>query len=112
MTPPKPPASLRTTGKHLWTAVTRGWELTTHEELLLLQACRVADLCDALATVVGDEGPLRAGRANPAVVELRQQQQLLGRLIVALRIPVGDEDAKASQRRGVRGFYGLRGAAS
>ncbi len=54
-------------------------------------------------------------RANPALVELRQQRILLARLIVALRVPLGEaEDMVAkgparTQRRGARGVYAIRG---
>jgi hypothetical protein len=37
----------------------------------------------------------------------------LARLIVALRVPIGDaEDEGRTQRRGIRGVYGIRGAVS
>jgi hypothetical protein len=92
------------------------FELAEHEMALLRQAVRVADLCDALQAVVEAEGPLvttRLGetRTHPAVVELRNQQLLLARLVVALRVPLGDQET-AGPRRAVRGFYGVRGAVS
>jgi hypothetical protein len=52
-------------------------------------------MCDALqAAAVDVEGPLsttRLGetRTHPAPVELRAQQLLLARLVVALRVPLG-----------------------
>jgi hypothetical protein len=52
-------------------------------------------------------------RAHPALVELRQQQLLLARLIVALRVPMGDQEETGpprAQRRGIRGVYGLESA--
>jgi hypothetical protein len=47
---------------------------------------------------------------NPALVELRQQRLLLGRLVAALRVPIGDQSPDVPtvarpQRRTVRGFY-------
>lgn len=59
-------------------------------------------------------------RMHPAVIELRNQQGLLAKLCVALRVPIGDQEehgAKTSpagrlQRRGTRGFYGIAGGAS
>ena len=89
---------------------------TEHEAVLLARACRVSDVCADLQAVVDSEGPLvttRLGeqRTHPALVELRAQGMLLARLIVALRVPLGDDDAESSrpQRRGIRGVYGLRG---
>lgn len=104
----------------MWRSVLGEFELAEHERLLLDQACRVADICGQLQALVTEDGPLvesRLGesRANPALVELRQQRQLLARLIVALRVPIGDQEevsrpgAGRSQYRGPRGVYGLGG---
>jgi hypothetical protein len=71
------------------------FEVAEHEQGLLRQAVRAADMCDALqAAAVDVEGPLsttRLGetRTHPAPVELRAQQLLLARLVVALRVPLG-----------------------
>jgi len=47
------------------------------------------------------------------LVELRMQRILFARLLVALRVPIGDaEDAGSAdrlQRRGLRGVYGIKG---
>jgi hypothetical protein len=100
----------------LWRSVLADFELGEHELVLLRQAVGVADTCDRLKAVVAAEGELTTSRlgeikAHPALVELRAQQLLLARLIVALRVPLGDqEDAGSlprSQRRGLRGVYGL-----
>jgi hypothetical protein len=57
-------------------------------------------------------------KANPALVELRQQRILLTRLIVALRVPLGSEEGedghaasgdRRPQHRGVRGVYAVGG---
>jgi hypothetical protein len=113
-----------TAGKRLWRAVLSEFELAEHEQVLLRQAVRVADLCDQLQAVVEAEGPvLRVDgqpRMHPAVVELRQQRIVLARLVVALRVPLGDQEQDAGsaegssgpqrlQRRGVRGFYSIAG---
>jgi hypothetical protein len=104
--------------------VVEGFELDEHELTLLRQAVRAADLCEDLQAVVEEEGPIVAAygavRTHPAVVELRQQRILLARLIVALRVPLGDQEtgeAKSTpgrrlQRRGMRGMYGIRGGAA
>jgi hypothetical protein len=118
---PRAPAGAGAAGKRLWRAVLADFELAEHEQVLLRQAVRVADLCDELQAVVSAEGPLvrvdGATRTHPAVVELRQQRIVLARLIVALRVPLGDQEqdgpagveAGRLQRRGTRGFYALAG---
>jgi len=72
----------------------------------------VVDLCDQLQAVLDSDGPLLDGKAHPAAVELRQQRIVLARLIVALRVPLGEEEDTAGrlQRRALRGVYGLSSA--
>lgn len=100
----------------LWEAVTDAYELAEHELVLLGEACRTAVLCDELQDRLDDDGPLLKGkdgpRVHPAAVELRQQRIVLARLLVALRIPTDDEgevdpESGRTQRRGVRGVYGM-----
>ena len=118
MSTPAPPKGVRTAGRRLWRAVLADYELDEHELTLLRQVVRVADLCDDLQAVVDDEGPvLRTGetvRAHPALVELRQQRIVLARLVVALRVPLGDEADRQQapprlQRRALRGVYAATG---
>ncbi|HZM40873.1 MAG TPA: hypothetical protein VFB94_17255 [Acidimicrobiales bacterium] len=91
--------------------------------MLLRQAIHVADLCASLQGVVDAEGPLSSNRlgevkAHPALVELRAQRLLLARLVVALRVPLGDQEEDGEDaavvpgrrsgrlpRRGIRGVY-------
>jgi hypothetical protein len=112
---PKPPAGLDAAGRRLWRGVVDRYDLDPHEVELLRQAVHVADACARLQAVVDAEGLLRGDRAHPAAVELRQQRILLGRLVVALRIPADEADddpaAPRAQRRGTRGFYSIRGGA-
>ncbi len=89
------------------------FELAEHELSLLRQAVHVADLCEDLQRRVDEEGPVLGDRANPALVELRQQRILLARLIVALRVPLGEAEEEAgvgarTQRRATRGVYAIR----
>jgi hypothetical protein len=112
---PKTPAGTGPAGRRLWKAILAEFELAEHEMALLQQAVRVADTCEDLQAVVDAEGPLVGGRTHPALVELRAQRLLLARLVVALRVPLGDqEDAQPgrTQRRGIRGVYGIRGVVS
>ena len=118
MSTPRAPVSAGEAGRRLWRAVLSEFELGEHELALLRQTVRVADTCQALQAVVDAEGELSTSRlgetrAHPALVELRQQQLLLARLIVALRVPMGDQEETGphrSQRRGLRGVYGLESA--
>ncbi len=116
--PPAAPDGAGEAGRRLWAAVTGEYDLAEHELALLRQAVSTADLCETLQTVVGEQGPLRDGKAHPALVELRQQRILLARLVVALRVPMGDEDgadagsANRTQYRGLRGVYSIKGGAA
>jgi hypothetical protein len=97
--------------------VTSRFELEDHELTLLRQAAVVADSCEALRAVVAVEGRLivwSSGeqRVHPALVELRQQQILLARLVTALRVPLAEDSQARPQRRGVRGVYALPGGSS
>jgi hypothetical protein len=121
VTVPRAPEGAGTAGKRLWRAVLGDYELQEHELALLRQAVRVADLCDQLQSVIEAEGPLLRvdgqPRTHPAVVELRQQRIVLARLVVALRVPLGDQEQDGAsageptrlQRRGTRGFYAIAG---
>jgi len=114
--------SLAETGSKLWRAVTDDYELDAHEELLLLEACRTADVLHSLSELVETEGLLDASsqgrRAHPAVTEARQQRIVLARLLAALQLPVGEDDADGDsspspprRRGGPRGAYRPRGVA-
>jgi hypothetical protein len=110
---PKAPTGAGPAGRRLWRSVLSEFDLAEHELALLRQAVHVADLCAALQATVEREGMVLDGRMHAAMVELRQQRVLLARLVVALRVPLGDEDAGPgrTQYRGTRGVYGIRGLA-
>ncbi|ACQ80775.1 hypothetical protein Bcav_2527 [Beutenbergia cavernae DSM 12333] len=115
--PPKAPSGLGTAGRKLWRAIVVDLDLGPHEELLLTQACRTADILDKLnleardadLTVVNSRGDRVA---NPLLTEQRLQNIVLARLLASLRLPEGvDEDDRMSrpQRRGAaRGAYNAR----
>lgn len=108
----KPPAGLRASGRELWRAVLKDFELTQHETVMLREACRTADALDDLHALVETEGTMststQGARVHPALIELRQQRIALARLFAALHIPVGEETDR-TQHRGARGVYGIRG---
>jgi len=115
MTRQSAPKGSKAAGRRLWASVLDGFELDEHELTLLRQAVRVADTCDQLQMLVDTEGHVVGvgdrARAHPAVVELRQQRIVLARLIVALRVPLGEDEqpkqgAPRLQRRPLRGVYG------
>ena len=111
-TPEPAPEGTGPAGRRLWDAISREFQLEEHELVLLRQAVRVTDTCTDLQALLDRDGLLVRDRIHPASVELRQQRLLLGRLIVALRVPsgdTGDEGAPRRQYRGLRGPYAPRG---
>lgn len=102
------PRTLCKGGRALWKSITTTLALDDRDRVLLLEACRAKDRCDALATVIEAAGPvLPDGRVQPALIEARQQQQALGRVLTAMRLPADLMDAESGrpQRRGMRGTY-------
>ena len=115
MTSSTPPKGLSAPGRKLWKAITDDYDLATHELQVLTEAARTVDLLAELEELIQRDGPtvpgLHGDKINPAAIEARQQRITLARLLVALRIPVEDESgAPRTQRRGVRGVYGVRPA--
>jgi hypothetical protein len=114
---PRAPDGAGPAGRRLWRGVLGSFELGPHELLMLKEACRVADVCEVLAAVVASDGPMLEGtegpRLHPALRELRQERLTLSRMLVALRMPWGDEDQAEGQgrpqHRGIRGFYAIEG---
>lgn len=107
-TTPAPPEDLGDAGRALWDALADSFDFETQEAALLVEACRVKDRLDALDSVVRDQGVTvtspQGVKAHPALVEARQQQITLSRLIASLRLP--DEEDNKPQRRGrSRGTY-------
>ena len=110
------PTGTRAGGQRLWSSLLEEYDLEEHEMALLVEAVRTVDLLDALDKSVRADGALHDSpqglRAHPAAVEARQQRIALARLLAALRLPAGEEEAgetRRPQRRGVRGVYALRG---
>jgi len=113
---PIPPEALGAAGGKLWAAVHTAYELDVHEELLLLEACRCADVLDRLDELVRRHGLVSSSpqgeRVHPALVEARQQQLTLTRLLAALRLPEDEAGLRPQQRGAARGAYMIRGGAS
>lgn len=114
---PRAPEGAKVAGQKLWKAVLSRYVLDEHEMTLLVQAVRMADTCADLQAFIDKNGLMvsgSGGRIRPAVGELRQQRIALARLLVALRVPIGDQDespaktaAPRLQRRGSRGVYSI-----
>ena len=107
------PRGLAAAGRKLWDAVTSDYELESHELLWLENAARTADLIAGLQARIDADGPVLplnlGGKTHPAVAEIRQQRITLARLLVALRVPTGEEDDRP-QRRRIRGVYRMEAA--
>lgn len=111
---PKAPAGLRKSGRALWRALLRDFDLDEHEAALLVQACRLADHADELQAILDRDGLMatssQGSRTHPALAELRQVSIALARILTALRVPTGEEtgDNRTQRRPGVRGVYAVR----
>ncbi|MGV0618174.1 terminase [Mycolicibacterium elephantis] len=121
---PGVPRGLKASGRRLWRSTVAEFVLAQHELALLREACRTADALDILQAHVDDDGVLdesaQGRRAHPALVELRQQRAVFGRLLAQLGIPAGEESASdesddddaGPSRRSTPTVYGITGAVS
>lgn len=85
------PKGLGARGAALWAELQDALEFDAQEEALLLETCRTLDTIDALAASVDAVGVMIQGSQgqqvlNPAVGELRQQQQSYARLVTMLNL--------------------------
>jgi hypothetical protein len=95
----------------LWSEVAGTFELMPHEVPLLRQVVRIVDRLEALASDLAENGMLDAdGRPRPSMVESRQQEVILGRLLTTLRLPEdwADDTSRPQSRGAARGPYGPR----
>ena len=106
----KPPTGLHRSGRALWTTISEGYTLDPAEGRILLEACRTADVSDALTAAIDADGVMSVTglKPHPAVPERRQQQLALGRLLHALRLP----DASGRNAQGTAPFRRPQIAAS
>ena len=78
----------------------------------MVELVRVVSRLDRLDDAIRSDGVLtKEGKAHPALVEARQQQIVMSRLLATLRLPEDWDLAEGSrpQRRGsARGAYGPR----
>jgi hypothetical protein len=107
---PPPPDGLAEAGQALWRAVFERFELGHHEMLILREAARTVDRLDRLAEEGRDAELVTTNFkgdpvANPLLVEARQQQIVLARLLAALRLPDDETDTRPQRRGAPRGTY-------
>lgn len=101
MTTVRAPRGLKAAGSRLWKTVMAEFEPEEHELSLLLQACRISDTLDRLQESI-DAGEVivtspQGTRANPAIVEFRQQAITLAKCMAALNIKDVPDDGRGAQ---------------
>lgn len=108
------PRTLSGRGRRFWKAVTEVYALRPDEHELLLEACRLLTLVDTLEAeclaapllVAGSRG---TSRANPLLLELRQQREVLRGYLRALALPDEPSVAKTSTTRSRHAAHAARG---
>lgn len=97
------PAHLGAAGAEFHAAVTDDFELSISERAALLQAAETVDVLAALEASIRETGAVVDGKANPLLVEARQQRNILVRLLGLLDLRDDEEeDSKASTSRSAR----------
>lgn len=119
----KPPAGLNPTGRALWNSITKDYELRADERRILTDACREADLIQALTKELDGSDILIIGSQgqqvlNPIVSELRQHRSTLASLLKQLKLPDATDEKKddagdrsASARAAAQARWSRRGSA-
>ncbi|MDN4639700.1 P27 family phage terminase small subunit [Agreia sp. PsM10] len=102
------PRILKDRGRKLWRDLQREAEFDPHETPVLLETCRTVDTIDALADAIERDGVMITGSQgqsviNPAVAELRQQQQSLARLMGILNLDSIDSVASLQTLASIHG---------
>lgn len=117
----RPPAGAGPSGRKLWRELCAEYEFEVHEVAVLTAMVRTVDRLDALQDLIDTEGLVTTGhgttKIHPAVVEYRQQAVALARLEASLRLPAGEDDGGATERRpqrrgAARGVYAINGGAA
>ena len=100
MSTPAKPASLGERGGQLWDSIIPAYELRPDELMILVDACREADLIERLngelaTSELTTKGSMGQEVASPFVSEIRQHRTVLAGLLAKLKIP----DSPASGAR-------------
>lgn len=104
MTPPPAPRNLGERGRALWDSIIPAYELRPDEIVILVDACREADLIERLHAELVESSLIAKGYngqevASPFVSEIRQHRTVLAGLLSKLKIP--DSPAGAARKRAV-----------
>ena len=100
-------------GTKLWREILGAYELQQHELALLTEAVRTVDELDRLREIISREEMIVTGphgsKTHPAVTTAKELRICLARIVVALRVPLGDQEQESRdrrpQRRGPRGVH-------
>lgn len=118
------PPGLGVKGTKLWRELHKDSSWNPAEEVLVEEACRIADRLDRLnAMLVGEEDAWMKIRStsedgseitvvvDSALSEARQQANVLKQIVAALRLPEGQTAERPQRRGGGRGAYSTAGKA-
>lgn len=96
-------------GAALWVAIAAAYQVDSSNEILVVQACRIADQAERVNDALRDGSPLMVENhrgdlvASPLVVELRNLASTLKQLFAALGISKLERYAGSSRPRGPAG---------
>ncbi len=98
---PAPPPKLGRSGATLWRQIVAGYELRPDELRLLADACRTADMVDAMEKMLSNDSLMTTGsmgqdRPHPLLTEIRGHRALLATLLKQLALP--DDAVRAAVR--------------
>ena len=106
MSKSKPPASLDTAGKALWSDVTSKYDLRVDELSVLEHACKTADMIATLDKAWDDlgkpfitRGSMGQDVIHPLIGERRAQQSQMAKLLGQLKLPDEPGGEKPNQHR-------------
>jgi P27 family predicted phage terminase small subunit len=108
---PSAPNGLEARGRALWRRAVADVDLDVAELEVLREACRVADVCEALQAILERDGLTIAGskgqlRHHPALTELRGQRAQLAQLLAQLDL--GEDGQRLQSAASVRGRRAAR----
>ena len=94
------PPRLGSAGTKLWASVTTEFEFESHERVLLVELCHIADTLATLQEAIDKGGVVVRQsfedlRPNPLLVEQRLQRATFAHLVRALKLPAGVEEDRA-----------------
>lgn len=95
--PPRAPNGLKARGSALWREIIGIYTLDPAELQLLREMCRTVDRIDAIELELTKHGLVVTGtrgqlpKANPMLLEIRETQRTMSRLIAELALPMPGE---------------------